>query len=145
MDFFTAFDISASGLSAQRTRMNIISSNLANAQSTQTPEGGPYRRKDVVFSANPPQNAFKEILQGQLAGKINQVNVVEIVEDPRPFKLVYDPNHPNADRSGYVSYPNVNIMEEMVNMLSASRSYEANVTAIKAAQEMALKALEISK
>lgn len=145
MDFFTALDISASGLSAQRIRMNTISSNLANAQSTQTPEGGPYRRKDVVFSANPPQNTFNEILQGKLAGKINQVNVVEIVEDPRPFKMVYDPNHPNADKSGYVAYPNVNVMEEMVNMLSASRSYEANVSAIKAAQEMALKALEIGK
>jgi flagellar basal-body rod protein FlgC len=145
MDFFTAFDVSASGLSAQRIRMNTVSSNLANAYSTETAEGGPYRRKDVVFSAQPVRNSFNEILQGQMGGKINQVNVVEIVEDPRPFKTVYDPYHPNADKNGYVSYPNVNVMEEMVNMLSASRSYEANVSAVKTAQEMALKALEIGQ
>ena len=141
MDFFTAFNISASGLSAQRVRMNVVSSNLANVNSTQSPEGGPYRRKDVVFSAAQVKSSFKEILKD----KINEVNVVEIVEDPRPFKTVYDPYHPNADRNGYVYYPNVNVMEEMVNMLSASRSYEANVSVIKATKSMALKALEIGK
>lgn len=141
MDFFTAFNISASGLSAQRVRMNVISSNLANVNSTVTPEGGPYRRKDVVFSAMPVKSSFKEVLKD----KINEVNVVEIVEDPRPFRTVYDPYHPNADKNGYVYYPNVNVMEEMVNMLSASRSYEANVSVIKATKNMALKALEIGR
>ena len=141
MDFFTAFNISASGLSAQRIRMNVISSNLANVNSTNSPGGGPYRRKDVVFSSMQVKNSFKDILKD----KINEVNVVEIVEDPRPFKTVYDPYHPNADNNGYVYYPNVNVMEEMVNMLSASRSYEANVSVIKATKNMALKALEIGR
>ncbi|MEI6125801.1 MAG: flagellar basal body rod protein FlgC [Pseudomonadota bacterium] len=141
MDFFTAFNISSSALNAQRTRMNIVTSNLANINSTETPEGGPYRRKDVVFSAVPAQTSFREILKD----KINEVQVDEVIDDARPFRSVYDPYHPNADQNGYVFYPNVNVMEEMVNMLSASRSYEANVNAIKATKSMALKALEIGK
>ncbi len=141
MDFFTAFNVSASALSAQRVRMNTISSNLANVNSTQTPEGGPYRRKDVVFAAAP----YTETFQESLKDKVNEVNVEEIVEDQRPFRTVYDPYHPNADAKGYVHYPNVNVIEEMVNMLSASRSYEANVNVIKATKNMANKALEIGK
>lgn len=141
MDFFTAFNISASALSAQRIRMNVISSNLANVNSTQTPEGGPYRRKDVVFSAISAKSSFSEILRE----KVNEVGVVEIVQDSRPFKSVYDPYHPNADKNGYVFYPNVNVIEEMVNLLSASRSYEANVSVIKASKSMARKALEIGR
>ncbi len=141
MDFFTAFNISASALSAQRTRMNIISSNIANINSTETPEGGPYRRKDVVFSERSPESSFSDILREKVKG----VEVVGIVEDPRPFKSVYDPYHPNADKNGYVQYPNVNMIEEMVNLLSAKRSYEANVSVIKASKSMANKALEIGR
>jgi len=141
MDFFTAFNISASALSAQRARMNLVSSNLANINSTETPEGGPYRRKDVVFSASPSPGSFQEVLKD----KINEVQITEIVEDGRPFKSVYDPYHPSADANGYVYYPNVNLVEEMVNMMSATRSYEANVTMIKATKSMAQKALEIGK
>lgn len=141
MDFFTAFNISATGLSAQRVRMNVISSNLANINSTETAEGGPYRRQDVLFEAAPAASAFDEIL----AEKVKQVNVVDIVDDPRPFRTVYDPYHPNADGNGYVHYPNVNVVEEMVNMMSASRSYEANVSVLKATRNMALKALEIGR
>lgn len=141
MDFFTAFNISASALNAQRTRMNIVSSNLANVNSTETPEGGPYRRKDVVFSAVPAQATFKQILKD----KISEVEVAEVIDDARPFRSVYDPYHPNADQNGYVFYPNVNVMEEMVNMLSASRSYEANVNVIKATKSMAQNALSIGK
>ena len=141
MDFFTAFNVSASGLSAQRIRMNVVSSNLANVNSTQTAEGGPYRRKDVSFTAVPVKETFKDILKE----KVNQVNVAEIVNDPRPFRTVYEPYHPNADSNGYVHYPNVNVLEEMVNMLSASRSYDANVSAIKATKSMAEKALDIGK
>ncbi len=140
MDFFTAFNVSASGLSAQRIRMNVISSNLANVNSTETADGGPYRRKDVIVSAT-PAGSFQEILKD----KVNEVQVTEIIEDQRPFRTVYDPYHPNADGNGYVHYPNVNVMEEMVNMLSASRAYEANVNAIKATKSMAMKALEIGK
>ncbi|MCX8044273.1 MAG: flagellar basal body rod protein FlgC [Desulfobacterota bacterium] len=141
MDFFTAFNISASALSAQRIRMNVVSSNLANAQSTETPEGGPYRRKDVVFSSIPTPGSFPSILKD----KLNEVSVVEIVDDQRPFKSVYDPYHPSADQNGYVYYPNINIIEEMVNLMSATRSYEANVSVIKATKSMALKALEIGR
>jgi len=141
MDFFTAFNISATGLNAQRVRMNVISSNLANINSTKTDEGEPYRRKDVLFEAAPAASPFDEIL----AEKIKQVNVIDIVDDPRPFRTVYDPYHPSADANGYVHYPNVNVVEEMVNMLSASRSYEANVSVLKATRNMALKALEIGR
>jgi len=141
MDFFTAFDVSATGLSAQRVRMNVVSSNLANVNSTETPEGGPYRRKDVVFSAEPVQGSFQNVLDDRL----RQVKAAEIVEDKRPFRTVYEPYHPNADKNGYVHYPNVTVVEEMVNMLSASRSYEANISVIKATKNMANKALEIGR
>ena len=141
MDFFTAFDISSSALSAQRTRLNVISSNMANVNSTQTDEGGPYRRKDVVFSEKSVRSSFSDVLDS----RIKAVNVSEIIDDPRPFKTVYDPYHPSADKDGYVSYPNVNVIEEMVNLLSARRSYEANISVIKAAKSMAKKALEIGK
>lgn len=141
MDFFTAFGISASALSAQRVRMNIVASNLANVNSTETPEGGPYRRKDVVFSAVPVEGSFQKTLQE----KLNQVAVQEIVNDTRPFKSVYDPYHPSADANGYVYYPNVNVIEEMVNMMSATRSYEANIAVVRATKSMAQKALDIGR
>jgi flagellar basal-body rod protein FlgC len=141
MDFFTAFNISASGLSAQRTRLNTITSNLANINTTQTPEGGPYRRKDVVFTAVEDKNSFNRILKD----KVNAVKVEEIIEDSRPFKFVYDPYHPDANKEGYVAYPNIEMVEEMVNMLSASRHYEANINAVKTTIKMAQKALTIGR
>ncbi len=136
MDIGKIFSISASGLEAQRIRMNIIASNLANAQSTHTPDGGPYRRKDVVFS---------EVLDNAMENNASAVEVREIVEDRRPFQVVFDPQHPDANEEGYVQLPNVNLLEEMVNMISASRSYEANVTAVNSAKTMAQKALEIGR
>jgi flagellar basal-body rod protein FlgC len=136
MDIEKILTISASGLEAQRLRMNIIAGNLANAQSTHSPEGGPYRRKDVVFS---------EILNSMTGEGSGEVEVSGIIEDQRPFQLVYDPQHPDANAEGYVQLPNVNLLEEMVNMMSASRSYEANVTAINSAKSMAHKALEIGR
>ena len=141
MDFFTAFNISSSALSAQRTRLNTITSNLANINTTQTPEGGPYRRKDVVFTAIEEKNSFNSILKD----KVNAVKVEEIIEDSRPFKFVYDPYHPDANKEGYVSYPNIEMVEEMVNMLSASRHYEANINAVKTTTKMAQKALTIGR
>ena len=141
MDFFTAFNVSASGLSAQRVRMNVISSNLANVDATDSADGGPYRRRDVVVSASPVERPFDRVLND----RIQQVQVTGVVEDPRPFRTVYDPYHPNADANGYVHYPNVNVMEEMVNMLAATRSYEANVSAVRAATEMAETALKIGQ
>ena len=145
MDFFTALEISASGLSVQRIRMNIISSNLANAQSTRTPQGGPYKKKEVIICSKPLPSEFNQLLRGYLEGKLSQVEVVGIIEKPDAFKMVYDPHHPDADKQGYVVYPDINVVEEMVNLLTATRSYEANITAIKALQNMALKALEISR
>ncbi len=145
MDLDAAFMISASGLNAQKERLNIISSNLANVESTRTPEGGPYRRKDVVFSATPTKNSFENALSSANASTEQGVQITDVISDSRPFKQVYNPQHPDADASGYVLYPNVNPMEEMVNMISASRSYEANVTAFNATKNMALKALEIGK
>ena len=133
MDLFTAMDISASGLRAQRTRMNVISSNLANAQTTRTKEGGPYKRRDVIFK----ESSF----EGQLAS----VEVDGIVTDPAPGKRIYDPGNPDADDSGYVTMPNVNMMEEMVNMINATRAFEANSIAVKSQKDMALKALTIGR
>jgi flagellar basal-body rod protein FlgC len=145
MDLDAAFMISASGLNAQKERLNVISSNLANVESTRTPEGGPYRRKDVVFSATATGNSFENALSSVNSNAEQGVEITDVISDSRPFKQVYNPQHPDADASGYVLFPNINPMEEMVNMISASRSYEANVTAFNATKNMALKALEIGK
>jgi len=141
MDFTDAIKTSASGLGAQRVRMSLISSNLANVATTSTSGGGPYKRRDVILEAQPV--SFKQMVQRELEGSISHVKIKSIVEDERPSETKYDPSHPDADAAGFVTMPNVNVMEEMVNMISATRSYEANVTAIKSAKEMALKALEI--
>src|SRR3989338_5032122 len=132
-DFFDAVDVSASALSAERMRMNTTSSNLANAQTTRSPEGGPYRRKDVIFEAQ-PQREFASLLQGHLDVPMHKVNVVDVVSDLNPPRVVHEPNHADADPEGYVAYPNINTMEEMVNLVTASRTYEANVTAISVAK-----------
>ena len=145
MDFINTLHTSSSGLAAQRLRMNLISSNLANVNTTRTLEGGAYRRKDAVFAAMPANKRFRDLLATQLAGGLTQVKVLGIVEDPSPFQKKYDPHHPDADAQGYVQMPNINLMEEMVNMVSATRSYEANLMAIMATKSMALKALEIGR
>ena len=145
MDFFDAFYTSASGLTAQRIRMNLISSNLANIHTTRTPQGGAYKRKEAVFAAQPVGKSFKNILESKKTAESIEVKVVDIIEDPSAPLKKYDPHHPDADEQGYVSMPNINIMEEMVDMISATRSYEANITAIKATKSMALKALEIGR
>lgn len=143
-DFFSALDTSASALSAERLRMNTISSNLANAQTTRTPEGGPYRRKDPVFEAV-SKREFASVLERQLEVPTHEVKVVEVVSDPNPPRMVYQPEHPDANPDGYVAMPNVNTMEEMVNLITASRTYEANVTAIQVTKSMMAKALEIGR
>ncbi len=145
MDFFSSMNVSASALSAERTRMNLISGNLANANTTRTPEGGPYKRKDAVFSAVPLDKTFDRTLDGAAGQQVRQVQVSQIVEDQNPPRTMYDPSHPDANPQGYVAMPNVNVIEEMADMLTASRAYEANVTAVQAAKSMALKTLEISK
>lgn len=145
MNIEDAFAISASGMSAQATRLNVISINLANVESTRTAEGGPYRRKDVIFNAAPLKGSFQEALSGGGNASPQGVEVSQIIEDQRPLKQILDPDHPDADAQGYVSYPNVNPLEEMVNMVTALRSYEANVTAFNTTKSMALKTLEIGR
>jgi flagellar basal-body rod protein FlgC len=140
-DFFDSLDVSASALSAERLRMNVTSSNLANAQTTRTPEGGPYRRKDAVFEAKP----FAEELASQMNAPLHQVKVADVISDPNPPKLVYQPDHPDANTEGYVAYPNINTMEEMVNLITASRTFEANVTVINTTRNMMNKALDIGR
>ena len=145
MDFLDALHTSSSGLTAQRLRMNLISSNLANIHTTRTPQGGPYKRKDAIFEAKPVQESFEDILRSRGAKGVSEVKVAEIIEDSAPPIMKYDPNHPDADEKGYVAMPNINLMEEMVNMITAARSYEANVAAVKASKSMALNALDIGK
>ncbi|WP_213974455.1 flagellar basal body rod protein FlgC [Tepidanaerobacter acetatoxydans] len=142
MGFFNSLDISASGLTAQRFRLDTISNNIANANTTRTEEGGPFQRERVVFQERNTTGSFSNYLDQQ---KPAGVKVVAIEKDTAPFKALYDPTHPDADPSGYVMLPNVNIVTEMVDMISATRSYEANVTAINSAKSMMSKALEISK
>ena len=145
MDFFDAIHASSSGLSAQRLRMNLISGNLANVNTTRTREGGPFRRKEAIFAARPLEESFNKILADRQKKQLSIVKVSRVIEDSNPPVMKYDPQHPDADEKGYVAMPNINVMEEMVNMISATRGYEANVTALKAAKEMASRALEIGK
>jgi len=147
MSYFGALDAGASALTAQRLRMDIISQNIANANTTRTENGTPYRRRIVVFQESSQGRPFSEYLTSASKERYltNGVKVSRIVEDSTPFKRVYDPGHPDADEEGYVEMPNVDIVTEMVNMISATRAYEANVTSINTTKSMALKALEIGK
>jgi flagellar basal-body rod protein FlgC len=131
------FDVSASALEAQRTRMNTVASNMANAQSTRTEAGGPYVKKEVSFSS-------MQINPGESDGLVG-VKVNGIVADPKPPQVIYDPGHPDADENGNVSMPNINVLEEMVNMMMALRAYEANVKAFNTSKGMYQKALEIGR
>ena len=140
-DFFAAMEVSASGLSAQRTRMNVASSNLANAQTTQGADGGPYRRRDVVMTST----EVPEARGTQFAQFVRGVEVKQITEDQKAPRLEYDPGHPHANAEGYVAYPNINPIEEMVDMITASRAYEAGVTAMSTAVSMAERALGIGR
>ena len=143
MDLFNSMSISASGLNAQRSVINVIAENLANAHTTRTDEGGPYLKKQAILSTEPISSNFADLLSYQMGKEPVGVKVLDVVEDPNGLKVIYEPSHPDADETGTVLLPNVNIMEEMVSLLNASRSYEANVTAFNAAKSMALKALEI--
>lgn len=140
---FASMEISASALAAQRVRMNVIAENLANAEVTRTASGGPYRRKEVVFGAHDP-SPFERLLNVS-DGASGGVEVMGIVESQaRPIQ-VYNPAHPDADANGYVAMPNISPVMEMVDLISASRAYEANITAIQTAKSMAAKALEIGR
>ncbi len=140
MDIFKSLQISASGLSAHRRWMDTIASNLANARATRTPEGGPYRRRDPVFMADPvaDPNAPAAPEKGRVGVKVITINT-----DPSPPNMVFEPGHPDANAEGYVAFPNVSIMEETTNMVAASRSYEANLQAFNSFKTMALRALDL--
>lgn len=144
---FGAIDSAASGLTAERLRMDVISNNIANVNTTRTIEGGAYRRQMVTFAPREGNaNSFAQILSTQVGNSTgNGVRVVGITKDNSPTRKVYDPTHPDANKDGYVEMPNVNVVTEMVDMISATRGYEANVTVVNAAKSMALKALEIGK
>lgn len=146
MSFMQSLDISASALTAQRLRMDIIANNLANVNTTRTAKGGAYRRQMPVFTERPGEESFRQVLQRTLEDRIGRgVRVTAIIEDQSPLKMVYNPDHPDANRDGYVAMPNVNTVMEMVDMISATRAYEASVTAINSAKSMAMKALEIGR
>jgi flagellar basal-body rod protein FlgC len=146
MDITGTLGISASALRAERMRLDTIASNLANVNTTRTPEGGPYRRRNVVFVAQEPESDFAATLQ-ELSEQATRrgVDVAEVTEDPSPFRLVFDPGHPDANPEGYVAYPNVNPVAEMVDLMAATRAYEANVQAVNATKRMADAALAIGE
>jgi len=145
MGFLRSMDISGSALTAQRLRMDIIAENLANAETTRTANGQPYRRKITVMGEREQVPFSKHLSDSTEKITGNGVRVSEIIEDESDFKLVHDPSHPDADENGYVRMPNVDTVKEMVDMMSATRSYEANITAINTFKTMAIKALEIGR
>ncbi|MCJ7542191.1 MAG: flagellar basal body rod protein FlgC [Desulfobacterales bacterium] len=141
MNFLKSLETSASGLYVQRKRMDIIASNLANIETTRTEKGGPYRRKMVVMRTKEMDQDFDKMFNSSVKG----VQIEDIVEDQAPFKKVYNPSHPDADSEGYLYKPNVDLIVETTNMLMARRAFEANIAAIKATRQMAIKALEIGR
>jgi len=147
MSFLNSLNASVSGMTAQRQRINTISENIANAQTTRTPEGGPYRRREVVMAAVANDRTFEEELRAQdrSPSTTTEVKVVGITQDSRPRILRYEPGHPDANEEGYVAMPNINVMEEMVNMMMASRAYEANTAAFNASKKMAEAALDLGR
>lgn len=145
MDLLKCIDIAASGMTAQRQRLNVISMNLANSNTTKTEDGTAYRRKTAIFRTVPVKRSFEDNLRNSLDNQITGVEVTKIAPVKGKLKQIFDPTHPDADKDGYLYLPNVNLVEEMVQMLNANRSYEANASAIKAAKDMATKALEIGR
>jgi|SRR5579871_3500629 len=141
MSLLDALSVSASGMSAQRQRTELLVENLANADTTRTPEGGPYRRKDVVFASD--SNSFSSLYESAVNNNSVGVRVAEVVTDTRDPEKRYMPGHPDADADGYVAYPRMNPAEDMVDLLNASRSYQANVSAISAVKDMLQKSLEL--
>jgi flagellar basal-body rod protein FlgC len=145
MDILSGMRVSASGMAAQRMRMNTINSNIANVHTTRTPEGGPYRRKDVVFESMPDAKSFGEILTTQPQKDVARVQVTDVTVDRKAPLMKYEPDHPDANADGYVAYPNINLMEEMANMIMTTRAYEANVSAMNATKDMAMTSLELGR
>ncbi len=143
MDILTSMKIGASALKAQRTRLNTIGTNIANIDTTRTPEGGPFRKREVVFQST--NKGFAEHLGASQRDGIAGVEVAQIRASNSPPKMIYNPGHPDADSDGMVAMPNIDLMEEVADMMSATRAYEANVTVVRSAKRMAMKALEIGQ
>lgn len=142
MSLFSALQVSASGMSAQRTRAEMLVENMANAETTRTPEGGPYRRKDVVFATDRQASPFSAVFQNEVG---EGVRVADIVMDDRAPELRYIPGHPDADANGYVAFPKLNPAEEMVDLLNASRSYQSNVAAMSAVKDMLNRSIDLMR
>jgi flagellar basal-body rod protein FlgC len=147
MDLFKIFSISGAGMSAQRSRMTAVSGNLANTETTRTPEGGPYKRRDVIFHAVPLAEEFSTAIKAEeeAADGILTVEVAGIRESSRPPRKIFDPQHPDANGDGYVSLPDINIMEEMVDMMSAARSYEANLSTYNTTKSLIRRLLDMGR
>ncbi|MBU1004072.1 MAG: flagellar basal body rod protein FlgC [Proteobacteria bacterium] len=145
MDFLTALDIGSSALSAERANLNIISMNLANAKTTRTAEGGAYKRRSIVLSTTDVDAPFAKAMQDHMSRELKGVRVLGIARDAGRMKQVFEPGHPDANQEGYVTYPDINVVEEMTNMLTSTRSYEASVASISSVKGMWNKALEIGR
>jgi flagellar basal-body rod protein FlgC len=145
MSLFSSLSVSASGMSAQRTRAELLVQNLANSETTRTPEGGPYRRQDAVFQSAPQTSPFSAIFQTEMTDGVKGVEVADVIEDPSAGEKRYQPGHPDADPDGYVAFPNVNPAEDMADLLSAQRGYEGNVAAMTAIKDMILRSIDLMK
>ncbi|HEY4359488.1 MAG TPA: flagellar basal body rod protein FlgC [Bryobacteraceae bacterium] len=142
MSLFTSMQVSASGMAAQRTRAEMLVENMANTETTRTPEGGPYKRKDVVFASQVQQSPFSATFQNATA---EGVSVADVITDSRAPEMRYLPGHPDADANGYVAFPNMNPAEEMVNLMNSQRSYEGNVAAMSAVKDMITHSIDLMK
>ncbi len=145
LSVFQMLEVSGRALSAQRTRLDVVSSNLANAQTTRTEDGGPYKRKEVMLSAVPVASRFRSALTNAMDGGPSSVEVSEVRADEKPGRRVYEPDHPDAGSDGYVEYPNINTVEEMVDMITVMRTYEANLNVSSAMRDMASRALNLGR
>ena len=142
MSLFSSLSVSASGMSAQRTRAELLVQNLANSETTRTPEGGPYKRRDAVFTTDDQTSPFSAVFQNEVA---TGVGVAQVVEDTRPPDRRYMPGHPDADKDGYVSFPNINPAEDMVDLMSASRAFSSNVSAVAAIKDMIHRSIDLMR
>ncbi len=145
MSLLSALSVSASGMAAERTRAELLVENLANSETTRTPEGGPYRRKEAVFTSAPQSSPFSAVFQTEVGSGVNGVEVSNVLEDTREPDKRYMPGHPDADKDGYVAYPRANPAEDMVNLMSAARNFQANVSAMTAIKDMVLQSINLMK
>lgn len=145
MSLFSILSVSASGMAAQRTRAELLVENLANAETTRTPEGGPYRRKDAVFTSSAQTSPFSAVFQTEMHSGVNGVEVADLVEDTREPDMRYVPGHPDANKDGYVAFPRINPAEDMVDLMGAARGYQGNVAAMTAIKDMIIHSIELMK